>query len=514
MRWTSETLFGLLGKHYQLFRRGKAVPMGEFALPVVVEGRTLPLRSGIFITTVDSIPESVPPRSFLICVGPHPDTLALPFSSDIVFVEDDGATVTGVLNTLQHDIENLMRWSLRMQTLANSGSDVKQLVELSIPVFTNRITIVDYDLKVLAYCEADKSTNPWTVRMVERYARVPAQIVAPYVERLKQSFLKRDPFFFIDPVGNNYCINLYEGDTYLGCCSLTDEVHPIEPFETELFEIFADAVFRALKLQSRQSSEQIATMRTVLTHMIRRQQVSNAHVQDAIGLVERGLKHPLADHEWRCIVIGNANSAHEIPEGYAQRTIEELLLHSFAIPHEGGFVVFALLRKDKDLEYSLFGRLDSFLCDMNFRAGVSRPFENVYGAYVHYRQADRALANALETGSKRWVLFDDIVLDYLLEQCCGEFDQEDLAAPELVQLAQLGPGRIGLEYLDTLRIYLDTECNGSQTAELAFLHRSTLAQRINRIKEIVDLSTPEKRLYLRLCLHMPDIDWEKITNRG
>lgn len=45
-----------------------------------------------------------------------------------------------------------------------------------------------------------------------------------------------------------------------------------------------------------------------------------------------------------------------------------------------------------------------------------------------------------------------------------------------------------------------------------FLHRSTLVQRLDRIKEIVDLELPERRLYLSMCLHLPGIDWSNLPS--
>ncbi|MBQ3267475.1 MAG: helix-turn-helix domain-containing protein, partial [Atopobiaceae bacterium] len=70
----------------------------------------------------------------------------------------------------------------------------------------------------------------------------------------------------------------------------------------------------------------------------------------------------------------------------------------------------------------------------------------------------------------------------------------------------------GVDYIDTLRAYLDNGCNASQTAKAMYLHRSTLVQRLDRIREIVDLELPERRLYLSMCLHLPGIDWSSLPN--
>ena len=106
--------------------------------------------------------------------------------------------------------------------------------------------------------------------------------------------------------------------------------------------------------------------------------------------------------------------------------------------------------------------------------------------------------------SREQQLFGDYVLDYMLANCCGDFDVESIVAPELVRLYNSKPS--GPEYLQTLRHFLDNDCHTTQTAEEMYLHRSTLIKRLDRIREIVDIESPERRLYLQICLHLPDIE--------
>lgn len=512
MNWSSEVLYGMLQNAFDLTRVGKAVHMEAFSLPTLLDRDEDKSPGGIYVADAETLSSGIPKHSFVVCVGGCPEGLSLPKSSDVVFVDKEDVSVAEVFNTLQRDIEGLIRWSLKLEDLASEGADVKLLVEASIPVFQNRITIVDYDLRVLAYCEADDNAFPWHVSMHESAYRVPSEVVAPYVDSLKGNRLLRKPFFFEDPVGNNYCVNLYDKDVYLGCCSLTDELHPIMEFETELFQIFSKSVLDALKMQGVRSIEQIATMKTVFTQLVEKRQVSRSQVHDALSLITSQLKTPLDHLCWACIAVGNVNKAHESPGGYVCKTLEEILPRSFAIEHDNEFVVFSLLRSDRSENRYYAQLLERFLNDMNFRAGISRSFNDVFKAHAHYRQAACALDAALEASdSCMWASFDEIALDYMLERCRGEFEQPDLISPELINLANMGPGSIGLDYLDTLRTYLDMECNGIKTAEATFLHRSTLAQRINRIKEVVDLSTPEKRLFIRLCLHLPNVDWKALS---
>ncbi len=58
------------------------------------------------------------------------------------------------------------------------------------------------------------------------------------------------------------------------------------------------------------------------------------------------------------------------------------------------------------------------------------------------------------------------------------------------------------DFLRTLAVYLENDCNAQKCGRLLFLHRNSLVYRIRRIQEITecDLSDPVERAYLRLSL--------------
>lgn len=117
---------------------------------------------------------------------------------------------------------------------------------------------------------------------------------------------------------------------------------------------------------------------------------------------------------------------------------------------------------------------------------------------------------ALETGieleeNETCYYFDSVVLSFLLSNSCGDFSSQMIVSPGLVRFAR--KSEEGVDYLETLRVYLENECSTTKTARLLYVHRSTLDDRINRIKKYVNLDTPEDRLYLRICLSLEDRTW-------
>lgn len=94
----------------------------------------------------------------------------------------------------------------------------------------------------------------------------------------------------------------------------------------------------------------------------------------------------------------------------------------------------------------------------------------------------------------------------MLRHSCGELEADTFLTPGLRELMQLD-GTV--DYWGTLRLYLDNECNASKTAQDLYLHRSSLLPRLDRIRSLVELDTPEQRLYLRLCMTLIDMEKER-----
>lgn len=90
-------------------------------------------------------------------------------------------------------------------------------------------------------------------------------------------------------------------------------------------------------------------------------------------------------------------------------------------------------------------------------------------------------------------------LDTLVTAIKRNVDTKGLLHPALDRLAEYDRENQA-DFLHTLQIYLDNDCNAQKCGRLLFLHRNSLVYRIRRIQEIggCDLSDPKERAYLRL----------------
>ena len=71
-----------------------------------------------------------------------------------------------------------------------------------------------------------------------------------------------------------------------------------------------------------------------------------------------------------------------------------------------------------------------------------------------------------------------------------------------------------LEFKNTLKTYLDLNCNITDTANALFIHRNTVKYRINRCEEILDrdITDPNFSLQLRLSLAYLDDGNKNMTS--
>lgn len=511
MRLSSDVLFGLLSERYDVDRLGRGCDSEDLPLPTFWQGGIVLREGAVYVCRTEELPRVPAVGCVFVCVGPRPSLIWSQWRGDVFYISDSGDDLLAVFNVLQEVFDRISTWEVHMQELANTGSDVRDMVRLSIPIFENRITIVDYSLRVLAYCEYDKEQG--SIDMSSRFDHLPPEKLPQVARFTKRMMLDHEPFFFEDAPGlpSSYCVNLFFGGAYVGCCSLQEDGRPLRPCDLYLFQQFADYVRQALGYRNNTVAGQLVTPRAIFEQLLECFPVSRASMDRALDLINRNLADgTIDDYKWCCTVIRSGSQGKNLPERYLCEMLEGLIPNSFAFLFDENLVSFGLIRREEHRSDTVCQALEPFLSDMNLRAGVSRTFRDPFHARDFYLQALCALDTGYERDpEKSCYLFGDYVLDYMLQNCCGTFRSSQVIAPEFVRLRNCDGS---VDYIETLRVYLDNDCNASKAAREMYLHRSTLVARLEQIRKYVDLDSPERRLYLRICLHLPDVDWATWTD--
>ena len=164
---------------------------------------------------------------------------------------------------------------------------------------------------------------------------------------------------------------------------------------------------------------------------------------------------------------------------------EQLLLIAYA-PDEAGFDTLTV-------------KLAHFFHTHKLRCGVSNPFRSLSDLRGYYDQAAAALDGA---GSNGLSFYRDIMLDAILSHIPEE-QVQFLISPDIHRL-QEAEAQYSFSLVDTLKAYLECNCNLIRTAEHLFLHKNTLLYRLNHIRSIIrcDLNDADERLLLTLSFKL------------
>ena len=164
---------------------------------------------------------------------------------------------------------------------------------------------------------------------------------------------------------------------------------------------------------------------------------------------------------------------------------EQLILLAYA-PDEAGFDTLTV-------------KLAHFFSDHKFRCGVSNHFRSLGELRGYYGQAAAALEASPENGLS---FYRDIMLERMLSHIPAE-QVPFLISPDIFRL-QEAAADFSFSLIDTLRVYLECNCNLIRTAERLFLHKNTLLYRLNHIRSIIrcDLNDADDRLLLMLSFKL------------
>jgi len=165
---------------------------------------------------------------------------------------------------------------------------------------------------------------------------------------------------------------------------------------------------------------------------------------------------------------------------------------------EGQLVLLAYAPDEVGFD-SLTVKLSHFFLTHRLRCGVSNHFRSMRDLRGFFEQA----AAALQTdGGEGLSFYRDIMLEHMLSFIPAD-QARFLISPDITRL-ELANDHFSFSPVETLKVYLECNCNLLRTAERLFLHKNTLLYRLNHIRSIIrcDLNDADERLLLMLSFKL------------
>lgn len=500
---TSEIIKDILAVSFNIEEYGKSLHELPLLLPAFYMKDTIPVTGGVYILRSNELPENLRTECLYICFGTAPAGIRRNCLAEILYLSGTSLDYLHVFNEVQKIYDTVLQWECKMQNIVDHSCDIEEMLCASIPIFENRIAVTDYNLNILAYCETTTVDGKKVSKINHSIERVPHEKSILFDIENKKLNTSRTPYHFKerDTGADNYCISLFLDQEYIGTCSLMEDCRPIRKSDYLLFQKFSEYITSALAKQSSNSNNKYVTLKTIFLQLLESMPVSQNELTQALEIAAYSQTEPHPDC-WICITLQSANRDKLLPDGYLCSTLEHLLPKCTALSYEGELIGILPVHDEINEPAQILQLLIPMLQDMNFQAGCSLPFHDIFKLRTAYQQS----LCAIKLGKRKhpehlFYEFRDYLLDYMLKNCCGSFEPEDLMPPELTEFKQQ---KSSVDYWNTLKTYLDHECNASETAQSMFLHRSSLLPRLKKIRKNIDLDSAENRLLLRIFMHLYD----------
>ena len=162
-------------------------------------------------------------------------------------------------------------------------------------------------------------------------------------------------------------------------------------------------------------------------------------------------------------------------------------------------------------EQLILGRIAEVLEAHGLVAGVSQPGRNFRSLTARHRQAMKAIQmGTLLEGPGPLHFYDRYTVYHALEMCAGSIDLRELCHAAVLKLERYDR-KNGTAYMGTLHAYLATGQNISEAAEALYIHRNTLAKRLEKMNDIITVDLKDRETVFHLLFSLRVIEYYGAT---
>ena len=433
----------------------------------------------------------------IICIGPSPWLKRYRNRCTVIQV-DESCDFYQLFNTIQGIFDTYESWEHDLLDIVEDSVDISRMLTRTEPLLGAGLIALDKDFKLVGISEHSNIGIVSNADVNAGLQSLDLSSLGQYLSLRDLSMERQEPFV-IDIYGTltlNY--NLYLDDVYAGCVTAQYGDRPNRPSDAPILKFLGERIERALRQLASFEPDDKGTMRGAIQDLV------EGYPLDSVGrsLFERAA----ARRSFACMRLKLSNHLQNLPIGYIRNMVESAFPRSIAFEHhKNSVVVFVDLDElDQTVPYveAIRHALEPFTSTMGMRAGLSDPVADLLQARLYYLEANIALENGSLFAPEDAVhTFQDHVLEEMIVGSLGELPIRLLCPPGLMSLIEHDKVS-STSYLETLRCFLENNTNVTKTASELYVHRSTLIERLARIRRElgVDLDDSDMQLRLRMIL--------------
>ena len=473
--------------------------------PVLYEGLESPFRAGtLTIVRAERLPQRAyaEPGAAIICIGSTPRIKRYQDKCRVISI-DGPCDFYQLFNMVQGIYDTYDAWEADLAGIIDDDADISHMLTRSEVVLDASLLAIDKDFKVIGLSDHNSLyTASGQPRMLGTQ-NLDINLFDQFIGLHDLSMEQQEPFV-IELLGQetlNY--NLYLDGSYAGCVTVQYGTRSFRPSDKPVLEALGNQLIRAFRRLSALEADDKGTLGRAIQDLV------EGYPLDAVGreLFERAASR----RRFVCMRLKVSNRLANLPIGYIRNMVESAFPKSIAFEHHRNSVVAFIdldeLDHAKPYAEVIRSALEPYTQTMGMTAGISDPVADLTQARLYYLEANIALENgSLFSPNEALHTFQDHALEDMIVGALGELPLTMLCPPGLVRLIEHDDSS-PTSYIETLRCYLDNNMGVAKTAAELYVHRSTLLERLARIRRELelDLDDPDVQLRLRMLLKAMEI---------
>ena len=496
MKLNADIVYSALKERYPVQMAGPHTTEMRISRPeLYLDNEVEFLTDHLYLATVDHLPlHPRIQRNIVIVVIGEGAKLAHYREKCCLIIIREKADFFAVNRFICQLFDQYYEWEKELFDIFLQSADLQEIVDCSVALFNRPIHVLDSSFHFLTQMKGE----PEEVQLDPRQ-------LSQYLESFEM-ITDRHGAVLLEMEGAQYlCVNLFnDGGDYIGCIYLDGSARPFSEGDKALAEFLGHLMEKAIERNPSILTDEHTTLRNALYNLVSEYPLT-ANQKWKLNLLE-------PDKRYVCISMHSANRISRLPREYVCASFENEFPGSCAFPSGNTIVCFVNVSglSDRNGKYhaALNPKLRSFLGKTSGIAGVSNGFTDIYKARIAYIQAESAIENGRLTNVETELYyFQSYALLGMIINSMGDLPAEAFFSEQMQSLIR-HDADAPVSYLETLRVFLRNSMSYAQTASDLYIHRSTVVDRITRIKREldVDLDDPDTRLELEILLKAMEIE--------
>lgn len=445
-----------------------------------------------------------------ICIGEPPkDLLSVP-NFDIIWIDGE-VTRTDLFNRVQEIFKRWNSWRDELDIIIATGGTLTDLVNASLVMFKNDICVTDQFSKVLAhriykYVLLSKEQ----LGVIKESEYLPHNMVSDGIvdERAGESFSSSKPIF--TKMRAFQCSVLRASiplsADYMLIVSVRQNYRDLDEGDCATMLIFLEMIKKLYSMLDVQNvSDGYISAHSTLKALLQGNPVSYVELIKCAT----SLGWSRETDAFICLCV-DVNSEKYDQYVHLMRPFASI---SFSLQAEFGCISFVLngrvvaignLTKTHVTEEAFISKAEIFARNNELIIGASSSYRGLRSLTGSFRQAFSALRVAYKADKPSACLypFKDCALEIGMDFIVKEMSPEHFCPKSLILLA-----RNDTELYESLKVYIESNCNASVASKTLFLQRNSLIYRLEKVKKKTsfDLDDPDTRLLIQISLKLIDL---------